>query len=95
MIEHGDKTIHKMNPSDLNPADKMKFDPALKLMSPVLVDHLCEIVPGSNGTAVYLRIMRMIYISFVEEQISPTERIRTIWFVRPYSTSNHLYIYFI
>ncbi|XP_058826771.1 uncharacterized protein LOC131686793 [Topomyia yanbarensis] len=79
MIERGDKVIHKMNPSDLNPADKMKFDPTLKLMSPALVDHLREVVPDSKGTAVYLQIMRMIYISFIEDQISPMERICTIW----------------
>lgn len=81
MIEHGDKVIHMMNPSDLNPADKMKFDPTLKLIAPDLIEHLVEVVPGCQGTAVYLKLMRLIYIAFVEEKISPTERICTIWFV--------------
>ncbi|XP_058449367.1 uncharacterized protein LOC131429319 [Malaya genurostris] len=79
MIEQGDKVIHKMNPSDLNPADKMKFDPTLKMMSPNLIEHLLEVVPESMGTVVYLKIMRMIYISFSEEELSPNERICTIW----------------
>ncbi|XP_065077882.1 uncharacterized protein LOC135701105 [Ochlerotatus camptorhynchus] len=79
MIEHGDKVIHKMNPSDLNPADKMKFDPALKWMAPDLIEHLIQVVPDCYGTAVYLKLMRLINISFVEEEISPTERICKIW----------------
>ncbi|XP_053698489.1 uncharacterized protein LOC128745438 [Sabethes cyaneus] len=79
MIEHGDKAIHKMNPSDLNPADKMKFDPTLKMIALDLIEHLVEVVPDCIGTVVYLKVMRLIYISFVEEKISPAERIFAIW----------------
>lgn len=82
MIEHGDKVVHKMNLSDLNPADKMKFEPTLKLMAPELIEHLVEVVPDCNGTAVYLKLMRLIYISLVEDRIPPAERICTIWYVK-------------
>lgn len=80
MLENGDKVIHRMNPSDLNPADKMKFDPSLKLMTQDLIEHLIEVVPNSNGTAMYLKLMGLIYNSYTMD-ISPTERICTIWFV--------------
>lgn len=83
MIEIGEKVIHRMNPSDLNPADKMKFDPSLKLMAPELIEHLTDIVPDSIGTAVYLKIMRLIYVSFTEEKMSPKKRIISIWLVLP------------
>ncbi|XP_062702809.1 uncharacterized protein LOC109400829 isoform X2 [Aedes albopictus] len=83
MIEIGEKVIHRMNPSDLNPADKMKFDPSLKLMAPELIEHLTDIVPDSIGTAVYLKIMRLIYVSFTEENMSPKKRIISIWLVLP------------
>lgn len=49
----------------MNPSDKMKFDPALKLMAPDLIEHLSEVVQDCNGTVVYLKLMRLLYISFV------------------------------
>ncbi|XP_065094803.1 uncharacterized protein LOC135715460 [Ochlerotatus camptorhynchus] len=81
MMENGQKVIHKLNPSDLNAADRMKFDPSMKLMSLNLIDHLTTVVPGSIGTATYLRIMRNAYLAFNDQQMSPTERITSIWFV--------------
>ncbi|XP_065092377.1 uncharacterized protein LOC135713194 [Ochlerotatus camptorhynchus] len=79
MMENGQKVIHKLNPSDLNAADRMKFDPSMKLMSLNLIDHLTTVVPGSIGTATYLRIMRNAYLVFNDQQMSPTERITSIW----------------
>lgn len=79
MMDYGHKSVHKLNPSDLNHMDKMKFDPSSKLMSPDLIEHLHEVVPGSNGTVAYLKVMRLIHESFLEENVSPTERITAIW----------------
>ncbi|XP_053698519.1 uncharacterized protein LOC128745469 [Sabethes cyaneus] len=79
MMETGDKIIHKLNPSDLNSADRMKFDPSVKLMSLDLIDHLTTIVPGSVGTATYLLIMRKAYSAFNDPHMSPAERITAIW----------------
>ncbi|XP_062702468.1 uncharacterized protein LOC109424774 isoform X1 [Aedes albopictus] len=79
MMENGQKMIHKLNPSDLNAADRMKFDPSLKLMSLDLIDHLIDVVPGSIGTATYIQIMRHAYLAFNDEHMSPIERITSIW----------------
>lgn len=81
MLDIGHKAVHKLNPSDLNPLDKMKFEPSLKLMSPDLIEHLYDIVPGSNGTVAYLKVMRLIYLAFIEENMLPTDRITAIWYV--------------
>lgn len=81
MMENGQKMIHKLNPSNLNAADRMKFDPSLKLMSLDLIDHLIDVVPGSIGTATYIQIMRHAYLAFNDEHMSPIERITSIWFV--------------
>ncbi|XP_021708904.1 uncharacterized protein LOC110679148 [Aedes aegypti] len=78
MMDYGDKSVHKLNPSDLNPLDKMKFDPSIKLMSSELIEHLGEVVPGSNGTVAYLKVMRLIYQAFIEENIPPKTRITAI-----------------
>lgn len=81
MLEQGQKVVHKLNPSDLNAADRMKVDPSIKLMNSKLIDHLQEIVPSSNGTVAYLKVMRNIYLAFTDELLSPLERIELIWFV--------------
>ncbi|XP_062703425.1 uncharacterized protein LOC134285829 [Aedes albopictus] len=81
MMIKGQKAIHKLNPTDLNAADRMKFDPTLKLISEDLINHLTDVVHDSLGTATYLKIMRNIYVAFYEQQLSPTERVTMIWFV--------------
>lgn len=79
MLDNGHKVIHKLNPSDLNSADKMKFDPSIKLMNRDLIDHLRQTVPDSHGTVAYLEIMKLIYESYTEDELTPSERVKSIW----------------
>lgn len=81
MLEIGHKAIHKLNPSDLNHADKMKFDPSVKLMKLNLINHLKDTVEGSDGVVVYLQLMRLIYLTFNEINMEPLKRVECIWCV--------------
>lgn len=79
MIRQGFKSVHKLNISDLNHKDKMKFDPSLKLMCEDLIQHLKLTVSGSMGTAMYLTMMQNIYNAYTSPDMPMVDRIDSIW----------------
>lgn len=81
LVDRHSKDKHALVASDLNPCDRMKFNPTKKIMKKEVIDYLEQHVQGSNGTVALLRVMSSIYMAFNEENLKPLERIYTIWLV--------------
>lgn len=65
--------------SDIDIKDKMKFTPTLKMINEDMIKFLHANVPNSEGTVLFLRLIRMMYRSYVEDNVSPQERVLEVW----------------
>lgn len=60
IMETINKDEHQLKTTELNAFDKMNFDAVLSICNKriaVLLDQ----IPGSKGTAVYVRLMRLVF----------------------------------
>ncbi|KAK3928931.1 putative UDP-N-acetylglucosamine--peptide N-acetylglucosaminyltransferase SEC [Frankliniella fusca] len=92
------KDNHKLTMSSINVKDKMNFKSAQDLCAKEVSNLLRKEVPGSEGTAVFLDMMRETSAAFLEQSLKPLERINMVWtwifftrFWRQYILSNRDY----
>lgn len=74
------KDKHQLTPTVLNPYDRQNFDSVLRICSPAVIALLNENVNGSNGTIMYLNIMKNFIDSFMDIHLTPLERVKRIWY---------------
>lgn len=79
------KDKHLLTMTDVKAEDKMNFLSAEKMCS-IRVIELLKVIPNSNGTQLYLKIMHFILSAFLSveksaEQIPLCETIYRVWFV--------------
>ena len=79
LISKFGKDKHLLTSSDLSPEDKMNFRSAQKMSSDRVI-NLLDSVPESNGTRVYLKIMRYIESAFLDSSLDVQDRIYRIWY---------------
>lgn len=79
LVLNHSKDKHCLTMGDVDVKDKMKFGPTLKIMKPETIEFLKANVTESDGTVLFLNIMRQMYRSFVEEDVSPLERVHDVW----------------
>ncbi|XP_055714255.1 uncharacterized protein LOC129808504 [Phlebotomus papatasi] len=72
------KDLHGLNLTDISPADKMNFKSCEKLIHDDVTDILEQTFPQSKALVMYLKIMRLIYDSFLAIGKTALERIFTI-----------------
>lgn len=65
--------------SDIEIKDKMKFNPTMKMINANMIEYLKVNIADSNGTVLFLNLMKMMHRSFIEENVSPNERILNAW----------------
>ncbi|XP_055546378.1 uncharacterized protein LOC129730821 [Wyeomyia smithii] len=65
--------------ADIDLKDKMKLDPTLKMIKEKLINHLEANVQDSKETVLFLKIMRLMFRSYVDEDLSLLERVHAIW----------------
>lgn len=80
LIKHVSKDKHLLTYSDLEPKDKQNFLSAEKICSEKTLKCLSDYVPESEGTIMYLRMMRRVLNAFSDTEISSQERIYQIWY---------------
>lgn len=73
------KDVHHLKETDLDGSDKMNYAAVLAI-SNKRMETILDQVPGSDGTKVYLRIMRYVLQSYTDETISTDQRIYLIWY---------------
>lgn len=74
------KDKHGLTNTTLNPIDRQNFASAQKMCDSRVISLLHERVKYSGATAKFLEIMRNVSEAFMDESISPQERIRKIWY---------------
>jgi hypothetical protein len=79
LIDTLSKDQHLLTNTDIDGSDAMNYDSVQKISSPVVVQCLTKIA-ASEGTRLYLDILRNAIDSFNEKLISLEERIDKIWF---------------
>lgn len=79
LISHFSKDIHGLVMSDVCPEDRQNYSAFEKVTSPHILNRLHEHIVGSEATATYLEMSRAICSSFVENDLSPQERVERTW----------------
>lgn len=69
------KEIHGLNLTDVSPDDRQNFASFEKIVTPRALDALKKYVPESKGTAKYLELANDVVSSYIEFDLTPTERI--------------------
>lgn len=64
----------------MNSNDKMNFDSVEKICDEKVQKLLEETVPGSQGTVMYLKLMKTVLDSFLMKDLKVEERIAKIWY---------------
>lgn len=80
LIANVSKDKHSLTPYDVDPKDRQNFLSLKKLTSIKVRNCLEEHVPDSKATCMYLRICDCIIKAFMDQNLSPLERINEIWF---------------
>ncbi len=76
LIECKSKFKHNLVKSDIYPSDKQNYRSCEKLCASL--EYLKEI-DGSNGTVVYLTLIRCIIIAFIDTSTTTSDRIYYAW----------------
>ena len=74
------KDKHQLTSSDIFSRDKMNFKSVPKICDPKIARLLFEYVPGSEGTAAYLKVMYYIIQSYLSVALTMTDRIYYLWY---------------
>ena len=80
LVLYHSKDKHCLTMSDIDIKDKMKFGPTLRMMKKPTIEYLKDNIADSNATALFLDLMRMMYRSYVDEDVMPLERIQDLWY---------------
>ena len=67
------KLDHCLTKSDLNPKDRQNYNSCVKLVSSDVI-NLLENSSGTNGTIVYLKLLKMIIRAYIDKTTSIRER---------------------
>lgn len=78
IMERFTKEKHGLCPTNIKPKDRQNFDSVLRICDDRVIELLSNI-EGSEGTAVYLKMMSNVLQSFLDPRLTPLERIRYIW----------------
>ena len=75
MISNDDYTKlgHDLLSSDINPKDRQNYNSYIKLISDDVINLLINGV-DTNGTVVYLTLLKMIVKAYIDKLISVSER---------------------
>lgn len=80
LIDNISKDKHMLTRTDIEPKDRQNFPSADKICSDTTTRCLSDYVPGSEGTVIYLKVMRSVLNAFLDTKLKSTERIYLIWY---------------
>lgn len=80
LIANTPKDIHGLTYSDICPDDRMNYKSLEKVMDDRVLNALQRYIHDSEGTVVYLSICKSITSSYLNEDLTPVERIYSIWY---------------
>lgn len=74
------KDRHQLTPSTLNPVDRQNFKSVLRICDSRVTDLLNDHVDGSQATIIFLQILRDLIDCFMDQNLTPLQRLRKIWY---------------
>lgn len=74
------KDRHYLTESIIYPTDRQNFDSVLAISDDKAIDLLRSSVQNSDGSVLYLKILRTFLRSFLDLSLTTLERVRSIWF---------------
>ncbi|CAF1619825.1 unnamed protein product [Rotaria magnacalcarata] len=77
---HYTKLDHGLTKSDIQPKDRQNYNSCIKLISDDVINLLND-SRGTNGTVVYLTLLKMIVKAYIDKSTSIHERIKSAWCV--------------
>lgn len=80
LIDKESKDKHKLTISDLDAKDRMNFSSVEKICNNDVIKLLEKSVPDSQGTYLYLRIINWSIYSYIDQNLTPLERVYRIWY---------------
>lgn len=80
LLTHFSKADHTLCATTLNPIDRQNFSSVLRMCSKEVTSLLRRHVKNSEGTAMFLDIMRNLIDVFMKVEMTPLERVRKMWF---------------
>lgn len=80
LLEDFGKDEHQLTISVLNPIDRQNFKSVLRMCAVKVMMLLKSYVKGSEGTVVYLNIMKNIIDAFLDQNLKPIQRVRKMWY---------------
>jgi len=78
LIQIKSKFIHGLVKTDIEPKDRQHFESCLKISSDDVI-HALEDIDGSQGTGIYLSLLRSVVIAYVEHDTPIINRIYHSW----------------
>lgn len=79
LLETEDKSKHLLSATDLNPVDRQRVDSALKICDEKVRQLLKKRLKNSDGTVLFLQIMSDVVAAFMDQTLSPIDRVEKIW----------------
>lgn len=79
LVKNIQKSVHGLSQIDVCPIDRMNFDSYEKITNDRVLEALQVHIQRSDATVQYLKIARDITSSFLEHDLSPTDRVFRIW----------------
>lgn len=73
------KDHHQLTESVLNPADRQNFSSAERMCNQRVTTLLNADVNNSQATSLFLKMMRDIMCAYMDPNLTPLQRIRSIW----------------
>lgn len=80
LIDRFPKDMHNLTNSTLNPMDKQNFDSVKRICNNKVIELLRSKLAGSQGTIKFLEIMQYVIDSYMDETLSPLERVYKMWY---------------
>lgn len=80
LVDNISKGEHELTNSDIYPEDRQNYGSVEKLLNPKVSVALENHVPNSEGTVMYIDLCKRIGSSFMQEELSPIERVYNMWY---------------
>jgi len=79
LIENVSKLRHGLVKSDIYPQDRQHFNSCIKICSDDVINSLM-FIPNTEGTIIYLRLLRSIMTAYIDKDTTPIDRLYHAWF---------------
>lgn len=79
LLKTENKGVHHLTASDVNPVDRQNISSVEKICDIKVINLLKEKVEGSDGTVQLLQIMSDVIDAFMDDSLTPLDRIHKMW----------------